>query len=873
MQPILSISVGVGHYQETNQCYGFSHLLEHMIFNRSKHFSDPDKLEQWISQHGGYINGWTHSHHTNFHVSCSSAGFIRAVRILCDKIANPSFAIDDINSEIRAIDEEFHLKKNDPVRGLFSVKKALANPEHPFHRFTVGNAETFSLQTAEVLQQQLQQHHKKYFHSANITACLSLPKEGNFDGIIAQVKSLLSDSIKLGYERATLPSVTLYTDDLCAKWIDIKQKHGHKQLILCWQIKKSSEQLDTSALLMLRKLIESKHEGGLLDALTSSNLLQSLSLTGGIEQQEYEEIQLHLTLSDEGAAAKTDVIATVMAFLTTLKQSQIASWRFEEQERQQQLLSRYALREDAVEACIHNAQLLHNAQNEAEQRLSVNQVKQRITDIITQLRWPSHHVYFINDTAKPSEYSDFYHVGYNVSNIETTLKPVQQSFILAPQNPYLPSQLLTVSQELAADEFYVSERHGVLMKFLQRCDDDQPCGDCFISINSPEMSNTLAQIMSRKLWIEGLSGYLKRQFYHAEEAGIGFRIYGHQHGLTLHTTGFSERQMLLCIEIINCIKKYVLSKHEFEQAKRACLKRLNNSLLQKPINQLFASLNTLVQEDTYDVVQQLSAIDDLSFDLAIELQSQFFQCVCVEALVVGNWRLYAVQRLHQQLQSRLTSMRVWQKPQIKAKIFEQASMPELSTIVSDETALVYYQQVCKLSNDFLYTLEHATAVCLLLEHILSPHMFIVLRKKKQLAYLVGVGFKPINMQPGIVIYLQSNQASASEIYAAIIEVIEGLLLNWEDTLEEIQQSKHEVARQCVPFERDIAGLARRLWANYERSDPLYNYVLQQKAVNNVEDEELKKWLIRLMTPYEGQVLLTNDQSALQDKAFSRFFKM
>jgi secreted Zn-dependent insulinase-like peptidase len=844
-----------------------------MIFNRSKHFSDPDKLEHWISQHGGYINGWTHSNHTNFHLSCSSAGFIRAVRILCDKITHPSFALDDINSEIRAIDEEFHLKKNDPVHGLFSVKKALVNTEHPFHRFTVGNAETFSSQTTEALQQQLQQHHKRYFHSGNIAACLSLPKDGDFDGLIAQVKSLLSGNIKRGHERARLPSVPLYTDDFNAKWIDIIPKHGHKQLIVCWQVKKSSEPLDNSALLMLRKLIESKHKGGLVDALTSNNWLQSLSLTGGIEQQACEEIQLHLTLSDEGVTAKTDVISTVMAFLTTLKQSQIASWRFQEQERQQQLLSRYAAREDAVETCIHNAQLLHSTVDEDEQRLSVNQVKQRIADIITQLKWPAHHVYFINNEAKPNEYSDFYHVGYTVRNIETTCKPVQKNFMLAPQNPYLPSQLLAVSQELAPDEFDISERHGVLMKFLQRGDDRQPCGDCFISINSPDMSETLAQTMSKKIWIESLSKYLKSQFYNAEEAGVSFRIYGHQHGLTLHTTGFSERQLLLCIEIINCIIKYGFSQAEFEQAKRACLKRLNNSLLQKPINQLFASLNTLVQEETYDVAQQLSAIDGLSFELATQLQSQFFNCICVEALVVGNWRLYAVQRLHQQLQSRLTSKRVWQKPQVKAKGFEQASMPKLSPIASDETALVYYQQISKLSNDFLYTREHATAVCLVLEHILSPHMFVTLRKQKQLAYLVGVGFKPINMQPGIAIYLQSSQAGAREIYAAIIEVIEGLLLNWEDTLEKIQQSKQEVAKQCVPFDKDIAGLARRLWANYDRNDPLYNFVMQQKAVTNVDDGELKKWLIRLTTPYEGQVLLTNDESALQDKAFHRFRKI
>jgi len=872
-QPILSISVGVGHYHETNQCYGFSHLLEHMIFNRSKHFSDPDKLEHWVSQHGGYINGWTHSNHTNFHLSCSSTGFIRAVRILCDKVANPSFALEDINNEISAVDEEYHLKKSDPVRRLFSVKKAIVNPDHPFHRFTVGNANTFNENSAETLQAQLRQHHQKYFHSGNITACLSLPKEGDFDELITNVKRLLSGTIAQGNERAQLPVIPLYTDKFNEKWVDVEASHNHKQLILCWQIKKSTESVDTSALLMLRKLIESKHKGGLFEALASQNWLQSLNLTGGIEQQAYEEIQLHLSLSDEGADAKSDVINMVVEYMATLKQSQIASWRFQEQERQQHLLNHYASREDAVETCIQNAQMLHSQGNKAEPRLSINQVKHRLTTIISQLIWPAHHVLFIHDDVPPQQSSSFYDVDYAINDIQITTNPLRRNFILAPQNPYLPSQLLKVSPELLPDQLEIAERHGVLLKFLQRCDDGQACGDCFISINSPDMSDSITQTMSKKLWIEGLSGFLKREFYNAEEAGISFRIYGHQHGLTLHTTGFSERQLLLCIEIINCVMKYSLSEGEFEHAKRACLKRINNGLLQKPINQLFASLNTLVQQETYDITQQLNAINELTFEQAKNIQSQFFNCVCVEALVVGNWRLYAVQRLHQQLQTRLTSRRVWEKPEITAKHFEQASMPQLNLMQSDDTALVYYQQITKLSNDFLYTREHATAVCLVLEHILSPHIFVALRKQKKLAYLVGVGFKPINMQAGLAIYLQSNRGDAKEIYLAIIEVIEGLLLNWEDTLEEIQQSKQEVAKQCEPFDRDIAALARRLWANFDRNDPLYNFVTQQKAVTNVEDDEIKKWLIRLMTPYEGQLLLTNDTNAHIDRTFDRFHKI
>ncbi|MBT1449921.1 insulinase family protein [Glaciecola sp. XM2] len=871
-QPIISISVALGHYHETDQCYGFSHLLEHMIFNRSKHYDDPNRLEHWVSKHGGYINGWTHSAHTNFHLSCSSNGFLKAVKMLCDKVAHPSFTQSDITSEINAIEEEFQLKKNDPIRSLFSVKKALVNPLHPFHRFTVGNLATLSELDLDVLQQALHMHHKTYFHTGNIAVAISLPQEGDFDELIEEVKKVLSSVIVTGNAKPKAPTVPLYDEHIKGKWIDIQTLQKHHQLILCWQVKKHTEQVDTSALLMLRKLIESKHQGGLFETLADKNYIHSLSFTGGIEQSDYEEIQLHMSLTAQGMAAKDEVLSILAQFMEFLEQSQIATWRFQEQERQQNLMNQYASREDAVEACIQSAQALHTPNSEQQPRLSVNQVKQRISDIISQLQWPAQHVYCLSDHDDLAKRSPFYQTPYQVCEIQPFARAEHPNFILAPQNPYLPSQLLKVSAELPGDQLLESEQHGVLMKFLQRCDEEQPSGDCFISINSPGMSDDITKTMSKKLWIEGLSRFLKRKFYSAEEAGVSYRVYGHQHGLTLHTTGVSERQLLLCIEIINCIIKFSLSEDEFEQAKRSCAKRLSNSLLQKPINQLFAQLNTLVQRDTYDIAEQVKAIESLEFDQANEHQMHFFDNVFVEALVVGNWRKYAAQRLQQQLQARLTAKRVWKKPAIQANAFARPTMGQITSVQQEETAFVFYQQVDKLSDDFLYTREHATAVCLVLEHILSPHMFVALRKQKQLAYLVGVGFKPINMQPGIAIYLQSSKASANEIYLALKEVINGLLFDWEETLEEIEQSKQEVAKQCIPHDRDIAGLARRLWANFDRNDPVYNYVTQQKAIYNVDDNELKKWFVRLSQASPGQLILTNDGAAILEDTFKPFVK-
>lgn len=869
--PIISISVAAGHYHETTQSYGFSHLLEHMIFHRSQNFDSSIALEKHVSKHSGYINGWTHACHTNFHLSCSSDGFIKAAQILIDKVAHPTFDSQDIKTEIAAIDEEYHLKIEDPIRGLFSVKKAIANPAHPFHRFTVGNLNTLTQTSIDMLQQQLLEHHQRYFHSGNIAVCVKLPKSGDYQETLTHIKHALCEHIQTKPSNHALQLPPMYLPEMTNKWVDMKLKHSHCQLVMCWLVEKAPFNLDTSALTMIRHLLESKHKHGLFDTLSEQRLVRAISLTGGIEQSDLEEIQLHITLSDAGARDKKRIMEIVAGYMEFLAKSQLAHWRFTELDKQNSLFTRYGNKTDPMATCINCAQALHDEALDLEQSVfSFQQAKNRISTILEKMSGKAHHIYSIDENAHANQVTDFYHVPYSLSDIPDEKAERGMNYMLAPQNTYLPAQLILVTPETSLGEIETIRKHGVVLKFSQVVKDEQPCGDCFISINSPAMCNNLANTMSKKVWVEGFTAYLQKRFYQADDAGVSFRVYGHQHGLTLHTTGFSEKQLQLCIEIINCMIAFRMHEDEFDQVKNAIIKRLSTRLLQKPINQLFATLNTMIQGDTHSIPQQVQAMQVLTFAELNEHQSEFFQENCVEALLVGNWRKHAAHKMHLQLQSRLAAKGVWRKPEIVAKTVPLACLPILPSTHASDTAVILYQQVRQLEPDFVYLREHATAICLILEHILGPYIFLRLRNDKQLAYLLGVGYKPINMQPGIVIYLQSSKANADVIYYAIIEVIDELLNNWETTAREIALSKHRVAEQCEPLNKDVSNIARRLWANYEHDDPFFHYQRLQQAIEQVDASEIKQWLEKMRTASEGQILLTNQSDVSDCASLSSF---
>ncbi|MFC4698845.1 insulinase family protein [Glaciecola siphonariae] len=882
--PIVSVSVAAGQYHETTQCYGFSHLLEHMIFHRSKRGEHEDALEKHVASQGGYINGWTHACHTNFHLSCHQSGFISALKMLWNKITHPSFSIDGIKSEIAAIEQEFRLKQQDPVRGLFSVKKAIANQAHPFHRFTVGNAQTFSKQSLDELQSSLIEHHENYFHSGNIAVCIKLPRHDAyndlpfddlpFNDLLGQAKHILSAGIAEKPANHALQLPALYTQDMQNIWVNLRVKHSYCQLVLCWLVDKQDEVVDAYALKMLRKQFESKHKQGVFDIFAMKKWIRAITFTGGIEQDKCEELQLHLTLSPSGAKNKENIIALVTGYIRFLGQSQLANWRFNELEKQENLFAKYGNKRDPIEACIETAQSLHEGNNKSDNsslpQHSFHQAKTRIQEIVRQMAESIHHVYFIDEHAAVDKTTEFYDVPYSVQSLPSISADTQTPFMLAPQNAYVSAQLLMVTPELPSGTVKVFDNHGVKLKFAQVIKDSQPCGDCFISVNSPAMCATLEHTVSKKIWVEALEKYLQRRFYQATDAGIAFRVYGHQHGLTIHTTGFSDKQLMLCIEIVNCMIAFRLNRDEFDHGKEVINKRLSNSLVQKPINQMFANLNTLIQGDTFSIKQQVNAVKSLAFETLNAHQGEFFQKVCVEALMVGNWRLFAAQRMHQQLQGRLTAKSLWQKPKITANYIEQGCLPKLHAIDSTQTALVLYQQLKEIDDGVYYLKEHATAICLMLEHILSPHVFLRLRNEQQLAYLVGAGYKPINAQAGIAIYLQSSEAGASQLYRGIMSVIEQMLDNWEETEEEIEQARPRVIEQCKPLDKDIASTARRLWANFDSSNGFYDYKRLQASIANVSGEDLKHTLAKLMHPGAGQALLTNDTQAASHEDFAHF---
>src|SRR5690606_34999552 len=103
----------------------------------------------------------------------------------------------------------------------------------------------------------------------------------------------------------------------------------------------------------------------------------------------------------------------------------------------------------------------------------------------------------------------------------------------------------------------------------------------------------------KRLWVATLQEQLNESYYQAELAGLNVHIYPHQDGFTLHTSGFTDKQLLLAKSLIQKIFDHQLDSQRFNQVKQKQLLIAQNSLLNKPVNRLFSKLSVLLQRNAY----------------------------------------------------------------------------------------------------------------------------------------------------------------------------------------------------------------------------------------------------------------------------------
>ncbi len=121
---------------------GLAHFTEHMLFLGSKKYPNVTFFNDFITSNEGHFNGFTDKDTTAFFYEINREKFEESLDIFLNFFVRPLFKPEYIEKEIFAVNSEYEKNIHSEEKRFDRMFQSLANPYHPFNKFSTGNKET-----------------------------------------------------------------------------------------------------------------------------------------------------------------------------------------------------------------------------------------------------------------------------------------------------------------------------------------------------------------------------------------------------------------------------------------------------------------------------------------------------------------------------------------------------------------------------------------------------------------------------------------------------------------------------------------------------------------------------------------------------------
>ncbi|WJG10635.1 insulinase family protein [Aliiglaciecola sp. LCG003] len=812
-----------GHFDDPADIPGLSHLLEHVLFGGSVAFPEANGFDKFLASHGGNINAWTGTEYSNFHFDVTPNHFFESLERFVDLLFQPQFDLAIIEREIQAIDAEFKLKVKDDLRRLYQVHKETCNPAHPFSQFSVGNAQTLGVIAPKTLQLALKTLHKSCYLPSNMMWCLI--SNHSLDEMKVHLAKLLQPINFTGH-KPLIDLPPLYLPDQLGITIHIKPIKQARRLILSFALPDVQAFYQTKPLEMISHLLGDEGQGSLLSFYKQRNWATNLSAGGGINGSNFKDFNVNLQMTELGLENLDKLLNALFYFLQLINQGMSENWRLVEKAKLGQLAFDYHESSKSIDDAIHlSNQMFHYPIEEVlsgdflVSKLDANPVK----DCLAYMLPHNMRIKLICPEAETDQIAKWYGTPYRSKAIppEFLAKLAQPQPVselkLPPENPYIVDVTDTgVVKSCSAIPRKTFEAENLRVWFAQDQQFNQPKGDCFISFDCQAIAEGSEVSAYKRLWVALMVEHFNDQFYQANVAGLHYHLYAHQGGFSLHTSGFSQKQLDLSVQIFKQIHATIDLQPMFEQVKNKQLNALQNSLMNKPINRLFTRLSGIVQRYTHAPKELLKHVETATIEDVNQVRYKLLDDYFIEVFLFGDWHesqsIEYAHRLNQLKRKSLNAANI--KREVVDLTGQQKYLNQVSSQHDDAAVVLYIQTPTASTKD--------VALTILTEQLLASPFFNYMRNEKQLGYLAGSGYLPLNQHPGMAFYVQSPTVSSK----ILVDEIELFLNDNFSTISELepiwQYVQASVVKQIKDNDTSLSVKSQRLWMAIGNQDHDFN---------------------------------------------------
>lgn len=863
-----SMAVKVGHFDDPTTRPGMAHFLEHMLFLGTQKYPESGEYHKFINQHGGSNNAWTGTEQTNFfydiHIDAYEDSLDRFSQFFISPLFNPEW----VDKERHAIESEFSLKLKDDVRRIYQVHKETVNSNHPFSKFSVGNLETLAGEPS-ILQAELVEFYQQHYSANLMTLCLVAPL--SIETLSRLAAHYFSD-IPNHQLTKQYPNTSLYRPTELGQQINIKPLKQQRRLGICFSLPAIDTLYQYKPLTFISHLLGYEGQGSLLSYLKSEGLATSLSAGGGAHGYNYKDYNISIQLTPKGYQHLDDIITTCFEYIQLIKNHGLENWRY--QERAQLLMQAFKYQEPSkpLDLASHLSINMHHYPVEdiifGDYRMDELPLEETLT-LLDLMRPSNMRLKVIAQDVNTDTQAKWYHSHYQMRPIASQRlalwdqSTIREALSLPAPNPFIaPDKGPRAQRSHTKIPVVVSQGEGY--RIWHRKDDEfnVPKGHLYLSLDSAQAAASPRHAALTRLYVEMLLDFLTEYTYPAEVAGLSYNIYPHQGGITLHLTGFTGKQETLLALIINKARERNFTQARFDIIKQQILRNWHNHSQSKPISQLFTSLTVTLQKRSFEPARMAEYLDDITLEDLHEHVRLFYEKVHLEGLVYGDWLISEVHSLAKKLNhilSLVSSPSDSSAREIIDLSHHNTLMRERITPHQDSSIIVYYQStVTNINTMGLFSL---------LNHTMSSSFFHELRTQRQLGYMLGTGYLPLNRYPGMIFYIQSPSRSPLQLLEAIDQFIADFTYAiMQITQEDWDKTKQGLIKQLLEQDTNLKSRSQRYWASIANQDYLFNQ--REKVANFITDitraELIKFIMTKMRTQHADRLVIFNTGQSHQD---------
>lgn len=862
-QNACSLEVKAGSFDESDKIPGLAHFVEHALFLGTEQYPNPDEFKQLIDRNGGNYNATTANTFTRFYFTIHPNALEKSLSMFSSFFSAPLFKEEYLDREIKAVDAEFQMNLKSDTMKVIEVDKNTSNPNHPYHRFNIGNKMTLSSHK-NILREQAMQFFKEHYSPSKMTLCLVGPQPTDY--LLNQVKLYFNNLPK----RATVSNRigSVFEDRHKKVDISIKTEVPYHQMTLFFVLSKYDNFHEEKPLTFVTHFLGLKDKTGLYHYLKEINWINDLTVNQETSFENEDLLDITFSLTPEGFKHKEDVTAAFFEYINFIKKSGYPKNYYDDLKAINSLQWRYYQPEHALFLAERVTANLHKYP--PEKILSYDFIfdapsyeknEALIKKLFDEVSPKNLRRLILNADVKGNKTTDWYAANYaiqklpRIKKLSHNFKNKHFAFVLTNKNHYIPDNFEINENDKNSEKNVPIQIPTNSYNKLWYFHDDlfkEPRANVYLNITTNLTTLEPKNVVLTDLFTNLVVDTLKQEFYPAAVTGANFSFYGHARGLGIKFYGYNDKQAPIVKEIFEKFRNYEIDPVKFSLTKDLIFRNYMSYSQNALHEQSMVSLQSLINKQNYHVEDLINALQRVKVEDLQSFITRLKQESSLELFINGNHSIAEAKNIMQSINFP-TNMAKPVLPLETVRLLPgKVYYKQLKTDKTNHV-LQWYLQNAEVSDEM-------AARTIILERLISNAFFANLRTQQQLGYAVYTQTYVNNKVSGIIFCIESQYKPA-----ILFQKIKAFLNHYQTEISKLSPQDLEQVKTAL-----IANILQKPKTLSEQSEQIFwpihtgtlNFKYREKAIKalkGVTVTDIQRLYNQLLSENMGQVIIATQK--------------